>query len=443
MKRVLIISYKWPPSGGIGVLRNLKFVKYLRDFGWEPIVLIPTKADYPYLDENNWKDVPEGITTITCPIIEPFSMFKLLSGKKKEYVLSNPVDIKGKKQNIIDKLGIWIRGNFFIPDARSLWIRPAVRSALEYIDNNPVDAILTDGPPHTNTRIGYLIAKKTGLPWLADFQDPWSQVDYLPKYKLTKIAWKIHRKMEQQVFSRANKITSASPGFTAQLEDIGAKNVTTLYYGYDEEDFAAIELKKKTKFRITHAGLLGEDRKPETLFKILNELCTKSPFFKDDLEIYLMGNVDFSVVELLKREKLFENTVLTGSVSREVVLESISNSSVLLLLINKAYNANARIPAKIFEYIRTGNKVLALGPQKSDINDLLRKINRPGTIEYNNSKALYKFIEQSYSDFKDRNEKTNIDPNMVQLSNQAITKQLSKLLDKISIKEGESRSFQG
>lgn len=433
MKKVLIITYKWPPCGGIGVLRNLKFVKYLRDFGWEPIVLIPTKADYPYLDENNWNDVPSGITTITCPIIEPFSLFKLLSGKKKDYALSNPVDVKGKKQNIIDKFGIWVRGNFFIPDARSLWIRPAVKTALKYIDENQVDAILTDGPPHTNTRIGYLIAKKTGIPWLADFQDPWTQVDYLPKYKLTKLAWKIHSKMEQEVFKRADKITSASPGFSSQLESIGAENVENLYYGYDEADFQDIKKISRTKFKITHAGLLGEDRKPDTLFEVLKKCCLTIPSFQEDLEICLMGNVDYSVIQSLEKNGLKGNTVLTGSVSRKVVLETISNSSVLLLLINKAYNANARIPAKIFEYIRTGNKVLALGPLESDINDLLRNIGRPGTIEYDNSRELYEFIENAYIDFKNNNEEQDLDSEVVKLSNREITKRLAKLLDQILV----------
>ncbi len=432
MKKVLIITYKWPPCGGIGVLRNLKFAKYLRDFGWEPIVLIPTKADYPYLDESNWKDVPKGITTITCPIIEPFSLFKLLSGKKKDYALSNPVDVKVKKQNFVDKLGIWIRGNFFIPDARSLWIKPAVKEALKYINENPVDAILTDGPPHTNTRIGYHIAKKSGLPWLADFQDPWSQVDYLPKYKLTKLAWYIHRKMEQQVFKNADKITSASPGFTAQLESIGAKGVSTLYYGYDEEDFTDILAKPKSKFIITHAGLLGEDRNPKHLFKVLNELCNSIPTLKNDLEIRLMGNVDYSVIESIKEQNLYTNTNLTGSVSRKKVIESISESSVLLLLINKAYNASARIPAKIFEYIRTGNKILALGPLQSDINDLLQDIMRPGTIEYGNEETLKQFIQNAYDDFKNNKQHTKIDSGIIKLSNRQITKQLSELLNQIS-----------
>ncbi len=432
MKKVLIISYKWPPCGGIGVLRNLKFAKYLRDFGWEPIVLIPTKADYPYLDENNWEDVPKGITTLTCPILEPFSLFKLVSGKKKDYALSNPVDVKGKKQNIIDKFGIWVRGNFFIPDARSLWIRPAVKTALKYIDENQVDAILTDGPPHTNTRIGYLIAKKTGIPWLADFQDPWSQVDYLPKYKLTKLAWYIHRKMEQQVFKSASKITSASPGFTAQLESIGAKDVSTLYYGYDEADFTDISIKPKSKFIITHAGLLGEDRKPQNLFKVLNELCNSIPTLKNDLEIRLMGNVDYSVIESIKEQNLYTYTNLTGSVSRKKVIESISESSVLLLLINKAYNASARIPAKIFEYIRTGNKILALGPLQSDINDLLQDIKRPGTIEYDNVKKLKHIIETAYQEYMDKKENTIIDPSVVKLSNREITKKLANFLNQVS-----------
>lgn len=435
MRKVLIISYNWPPSGGIGVLRNLKFTKYLRDYGWEPVLFVPTKANYSYLDQNNLKDIPAHLEIIRCPIAEPFSLFKLLSGKKKDYPLNNPVDVKDTKQNLIDKLGIWIRGNFFIPDARALWIRPATKQLLRYLKDHKIDAIFTDGPPHTNTRIGNIVARKTNIPWLADFQDPWTQVDYLKKYKLTKLAWKIHRDMEQEVFKTANKITSASPGFSKQLESIGAKDVSTLYYGYDEDDFKGLMKHPSRKFRISHAGLMGEDRLPRTLFRILEKLTEEIPEFAQDLEICFMGQVDHSVLNELEIRNLASYQNLTGTISRKNVLQEIMNSAVLLLCINKAYNANARIPAKIFEYIRTGNSILALGPPESDISDLLKSVKKPQAIAYTDENEIALFIRKEYSTFKANKKNSIIDvmPEIEELSNKKITQKLALLLDHIAV----------
>lgn len=433
MKKVLVISYYWPPSGGIGVLRTLKFVKYLRNYGWEPILVVPSNATYPYLDENNYKDVPENLEVLKCPIMEPFGLFKKLSGRKKNEPLNNPIEVNDKKQNWVDKIGIWIRGNFFIPDARALWIRPTVKRILSYLEDHKVDAIFTDGPPHTNTRIGYLVAQKTGLPWLADFQDPWTQVDYLQKFKLTKYAWKRHRKMEQLVFERANKITAANPGCAKQLESIGAKNISSLYYGYDEDDFKNIVKHPNKKFTITHAGLLGADRSPDNLFKILKQLSQEFPDFGAHLEICLMGQVDISVIQSIKSHGLAHILNLKGTVSRLEVLQEIMDSHILLLCINKAYNASARIPAKVFEYLRTGNPILALGPSKSDITDLLTSVHRLGAIQYENEAEIYRFVKEKYLLFKtDADLNTTISQDIKNLSNELITKDLAVLLNSIT-----------
>jgi glycosyltransferase involved in cell wall biosynthesis len=367
MKRVLIISYYWPPSGGIGVLRNLKFVKYLHFFGWEPIVYIPKNAQYPYLDNNNFNDVPKDLTIISQPIIEPYSLFKLVTGKSKNIPLNNPVAVRNDKLKATDKLGIWLRGNFFIPDARMLWIKPSVKFLLRFLKDYKIDAIFTDGPPHTNTRIGSLLKSKTGIPWLADFQDPWTQVDYLQRFKLTKWAWKRHEAMEQFTFKMADKITSASPRSAKQLQDIGANDVSCIYYGYDEDDFKNAKQNKNVKFNITHAGLLGIDRKPDGLFEALQFLKKKYPSFNSTLEITLVGQVDYEVLQTFKSFGLQKNLNQLGTISRKNVIDIILNSWVLLLCINKAENADGRIPAKIFEYIRTGNPILALGPSDSDI----------------------------------------------------------------------------
>ena len=205
-KRVLIITYYWPPSGGIGVHRCLKYAKYLRNFGWEPVICTPDNPEYPILDEGNFKDVPEGITTIKTKIWEPYSLFKVITGKKKEERIHN-VFLEEEKAGAATKLGIWIRGNLFIPDARRFWISPAVNFLSKYLKDNPVDAMFTNGPPHSTHMIAYGVKRKLNIPWHADFQDPWTQVDYFPQLMLNPISKMIHEKMEQRIFQYADKVT--------------------------------------------------------------------------------------------------------------------------------------------------------------------------------------------------------------------------------------------
>ena len=432
MKKVLIITYYWPPCGGIGVLRNLKFVKYLREFGWEPVVFIPKNAQYPYYDANNLKDIPEGLEIITQEIFEPYNLFKKLTGKNKDTPLNNPVAVRDTELKLKDKLGIWLRGNFFIPDARMFWIKPSVKRLIKYIRENKIDAIYSDGPPHTNTRIATLVKKATNIPWLADFQDPWSQVDYLERFMLTPLAWEKHRKMEQQAFKYADKITTASPRSALQLQEIGARDVSSIYYGYDESDFHNLETNPKSKFRITHAGLLGIDRAPDGLYKALNKLLVNHASLGSHLEISLAGQADYEVLEQFKEFGLWQFVSELGTISRREVLQLITDSSVLLLCINKASNADGRIPAKIFEYVRTGNHVLALGPIESDISDILRDINAQPTFDYNDETGIYQFLEYAYLDFLKNKTTLSLNSNVSKYSNYQTTKQLAYFLNKIT-----------
>ena len=211
-------------------MRCLKIAKYLREFGWEPVIFTADNAAYQFLDPTNEKDVPKGLEIIRVPIVEPINAFKFLSGRKQNVPVQNITANSAKKKRFIDKFGMWIRGNFFIPDARFLWIKPSVSFLTKYLEENPVEAIFTDGPPHTNTVIGLQVAKRFKLPWLADFQDPWTQVDYYKELYIGKRADRKHKQLEKAVFETAQKITIASPTWKSDLEAIGAKNVDVLYY---------------------------------------------------------------------------------------------------------------------------------------------------------------------------------------------------------------------
>lgn len=370
-KKVLVISYYWPPCGGVGVLRNLKFVKYLRDFGWEPIVFTAENPSYPFLDFNNEKEIPEGITVLKGKIWEPLQLFKKISGRKKTDPLQNITATTSSSKSFMDKLGIWIRGNFFIPDARAGWIKPSVNYLSEYLKNNPVDAILTDGPPHTNTVIGMRLSQRFGIPWLADFQDPWTQVDYYQLMHIGKRADKIHKRLEQEAFQTAKAITIASPSWKKELENIGAQNVSVIYYGYDEADFKYFKKETTPYFKIFHAGLLGNDRNISCFFIAIKELLQENPSLKSILRIDFAGEVDYSNKEAVKQNNLDKITTFHGMIPRKEVVKHYETSSLLLMPINQADNAKGRIPGKLFECMRTFSPILVFGPNDGDVKEIV------------------------------------------------------------------------
>ncbi|NOZ33892.1 MAG: glycosyltransferase family 4 protein [Chlorobi bacterium] len=425
-KKVLIISYYWPPAGGISPLRILKFVKYLRKFNWEPIVCVPVKADYLYLDSDNLKDIPDDLKILKTKIVEPFKLFKLLSGRKKNDT-NNPLYGNNTKKSIIDNFAVWVRGNFFIPDARCLWIKPTVKFLSEFIKNNPVDAILTDGPPHTNTVIGMRLSEKFNIPWLADFQDPWTQVDYYKLFKLTKFADKKHRKTEQKVFKIASKITIASPSWLKDLESIGARNISVIYYGYDEDDFKDIDYQENDDFIISHTGILSQDRNPDIFFKVLKNICDENKEFKQKLKLIFAGPVDESVRESIKKNGLQNNYIEKGNIPRKDALSLNISSKILLLPVNKAENAKGRIPGKLYEYLRARVPILCYGPQDGDVADIIRKTNSGKIFKYSNYQDVRQFIEDNFNHFK----KNNI-TDISEFTNENQTKLIAEYLDEIT-----------
>jgi hypothetical protein len=403
MKKVLVISYYWPPAGGISVHRSLKIVKYLRSFGWEPTVLAPLDAHYSYYDDGNLKDIPENLTVIRKRIIEPFATFKLISGRKKNESMNNILHVRSRKQTIIDKLGIWIRANFFIPDARALWIGPSVRYLRRYLKKNPVDVLFADGPPHTNNVIAMKVSKKTGIPYLADFQDPWTQVDYYELFPFTRWADKKHRKLEQAVFRQASRITIASPSWKKELEKIGARNVEVLYWGYDDDDYVNLVPEKDPSFSITHMGLMGFDRNPQTLFRILNELIDEIPGFKSDLKLKLIGQTDYSIKKSIKNFNLEDVTINYGIINRSRALNISSGSSLLLLLLNQAKNAKGRLPGKLYEYLKIRRPILALGIKDSDAERIIKETGAGVFFEYTDYKKLKEYLILTYKKYKEDN----------------------------------------
>ena len=430
MKKVLIISYYWPPAGGISPLRCLKIAKYLRDFGWEPIVYTPLNADYAIIDNDYFKDVPENIKHIQGSIWEPFKLFKLLSGKKKDDKLNNVFHVRDRSQNVIDKLGKWIRANFFIPDARSMWIKPSVKLLSTFIKKNKIDAIFTDGPPHTNTMIGMKLKKQFGIPWLSDYQDPWTQVDYYQLLKLMPFADRKHKKLEKECLSFADALTIASDTWALDLGNIANKKVETIYYGYDESDFEELTSRLDHNFTIFHGGLLGFDRFPESVFIAVQELINEGVIDNQDLQFVFAGQVDYSIKSFLESSSLNNNVIYLGTIKRNQILQKLLNTQIILLPINKAENAKGRIPGKLFECLRAKRPILCLGTNDADTSKIVEDSKSGKSFNYHDKNGIKEFLKERYNLFKSG--KNYVETSQIeQYTNRLQTKKIAQILDEI------------
>jgi len=430
MKKVLIISYYWPPAGGIAVHRCLKFAKYLREFGWEPIICTAENPEYPVLDEGNFKDIPNGVKILRTKIWEPYNLFKFITGKKKEERIHN-VFIEEEKPGFGHKLGIWIRGNIFIPDARKLWIRPSVKFLSNYLKENPVDVLFTNGPPQSTHMIAYGVKKNLGISWHADFQDPWTQVDYFPQLMLNPISKKIHEKKEQLVFRWADKITICSYTWKNDLESIGAKDVGVIVWGYDEDDFTNITIPLSKKFTLSHFGSLGPDRNAKTLWKALSIIANENKQFANDLEIELVGFVGHAIVDEIKSLGLTGNLNLSDHISRKETLERMHCSQILLLILNDMLNVNGRLPGKLFEYLASRRPMLVIGPEESDASKIVHGVNAGYTCDFNNLEKTINTVKDLYEKFRQNNLPSN-KTDISQYSNRSLTGKLASYLNEIT-----------
>lgn len=431
-KKVLIISYYWPPSGGIAVLRCLKWAKYLREFGWEPIVYTAKDAHYPSLDPSNEKDIPEGLTVLRGKIFEPYSLYKRFTGQAKDANVNNVFYVQDEQPGWAHRFSVWLRSNFFIPDARAMWVRPSIRFLLAYLQEHPVDAILSDGPPHSNTRIATLLKRKTGIPWLADFQDPWTQVDYYQMLSLTSWADRRHHRLEQEAFQAADKTTIVSHSWKKELEEIGAHNVSVIPWGYDPEDFQELQPAQVPGFTFMHLGIMGHDRNPETFFRVLRELSEEDEDFERDIRLELVGQVDFSVQEAFALEGLLEKVHLPGSVPRSRALELTAGSPVLLLLLNKQDNVKGRIPGKLFEYLAARRPILVLGPPDSDVAKIVTETNSGITCAYDDAAGIKTAVSTLYEKYQLGQLQQSLNSDIEQYSVRNLTRQLATYLHEIA-----------
>lgn len=437
-KKILIISYYWPPAGGPGVQRWLKFVKYLPDFGWEPTVFIPENPSYPIVDETLKKDVPKNLKMIKTKIWEPYQLAEKF-GKDNKKFKAGQFDV-GENQSWKAKLSIFVRGNFFIPDARVFWVKPSVEFLEKYLKVNHYDVLVTTGPPHSLHLIGLNLKKKLpDLKWIADFRDPWTEISYYKHLKLTKIADKKHRKLESEVFKNADITLATSYTDAENFRKKGA-NAFCITNGFDvdasttlsmtEENSKTLPLSNSTtKFTLSYIGVLEQLRNPEILWETLNDLIEENADFKNDFELKFVGRLDDKILQKIESSTLKNNLTNLGYQTHDIALKHMQDSSVLLITNFPQESSKGIIPGKIFEYLATGKTILSFGPKDADVEKILSETKAGKHFGYEEKENLKKFILESYQNWKSGTLNQNAE-NIEQFSRKNLTQKLVDLMNK-------------
>jgi len=380
MKKVLIITYYWPPAGGSGVQRWLKFTKYLPKYNWKPIIYTPENPYFEVQDEALLSDISAEAEIWKTLIWEPYALKDKLFGKGGE---SQSAGIISNKKSLKNKVLNWVRGNVFIPDPKVYWVKPSVKVLLKKIKEEGIEHIVTTGPPHSMHLIGLGLKKAMpNLKWIADFRDPWSELDLLDEFHLSSSSTKKHKDLEKEVLQTADVALTVSETWGEDLKRLGGGRVELITNGYDAADF---ELKPKTndKFIIGHYGLLNHLRNPKNLWKALADLCDENTEFNAKLEIHFSGNIDGEVlVEIEAYPQLKEKVKQLGYLSHAQVLLQYNEADVLLLLLFNSKSGVGNYPGKIFEYFAAQKPILAFGPKESDTQKLIEKTNTGMCFSY-------------------------------------------------------------
>jgi len=390
VRKVLIVTYYWPPSGGAGVQRWLKMCKYLPEFGWEPILLVPENACYPVYDATLMQDIASDLKVYTAKILEPYHFL----GSNGTQTSNVGVVGKNQKTSLKQKLSMWVRGNFFIPDARMWWKRSAVKKAKQIIALHQPELVITTGPPHSVHLIGQALKKSLGIKWMADFRDPWTSINYLQEFNLSRRAWKKHYNLEKQVLTEADQILTVSKHWAQDFEALGARQVEVITNGYDEADFSHLEEKlPSNEFVIMYTGIITAYRIPHLFFEGLDDYLKENSSSRN-IVLRFYGIVDTDAKEAIANyEFLAKHVEYKGYVSHEKLLKCYHEADLFLLLLDQSDNSAGHIPGKLFEYLANQKPILALGNCAGDVNDILTETRSGVVVDYNDKTNIIKQLK--------------------------------------------------
>ncbi|MDZ7315784.1 MAG: glycosyltransferase family 4 protein [candidate division KSB1 bacterium] len=366
-KKVLVISYYWPPAGGPGVQRVLKFCKYLPLCGWEPIVLTVADGEYPAVDESLLQDVPPGLRIIRTSSFEPYALYRRLTGKKPDEKIATFVLTEDTQGTLLQRLAAFIRGNIFIPDARIGWLPFAVKAGAQIIRAQGVDLLFSSGPPMTAHLIARVLSKQTGRPWVADFRDPWTDVFYYHTLHRTCAALQLDRRLERSVLSSASAVVTVSPTLKNLFQKKAENDYFVIPNGFDEEDF--IPAPRDVVRRFVHAGHLAVNQNPVALWRAFRRIIEES---REPTVVEFYGSVHSEVRRSLAEEGLLPHCRFHGYLPHRQAAAAMVSAALLFFVIPETSYAKGIPTSKLFDYLGAGRPILGIGPPDGDAAEYLR-----------------------------------------------------------------------
>jgi len=390
MKKVLFISYYWPPSGKASLHWPLKIIKFLPEFNWLPSVLTVDEDTFSQKDESLLNEIDSNLKVIKSKSFEPFDIYRRFTGKSKDEQLVASETISKANDSLTHKISIWIRMNLFIPDARIGWYFSAVPAGNKLLKNEKYDAIVSIGPPHTTHLIGMSLSKKNKTPHVPVFIDPWVDIAYYRDFKRNPFTLAIDNHLEKSVL----KNSSSAVFVTKTMKEDYVKKYpyikdkgNVLYWGYNEEDFEKVAVdnqEDKTKV-LVHAGNIFDFQNPVNFWKQLKSEIDKGR----KLRIKFIGTVSPAIKNEIGKNCLTAYTEYLGFLPYDKLLNKLQNASYLLVCATE----RRHVPGKLFEYLRTGKPIIAFGDDNLEVKNILSQTNS-GMI-FNYSESGKEFFENS------------------------------------------------
>ncbi len=425
MKKVLFITYFWPPSGKASLHWPLKMIKYLPDFEWEPTVLTVNEDTFYQKDETLLKEISPRLKVIKTGTIEPFNIYRKLLGKRKDEPLVASESMSQTKKSFNHQLSLWIRMNIFVPDARAGWFFPCVKEGKKLLSKNKADTIISIGPPHTAHLLGRRLGSIFKIPHIPVFIDPWADIVYYKDFNRSRLTQSLDKYMETNVINKAKEIVfiteTMKKDYIKKYPGIRDKS-HVLYWGYNEDDFSEIEKKisgyETDEELITHAGNLYDYNNPVLFWEYLKSEISNGR----NIKIKFIGTISPKINEMLQKTGISKNVEYLGFLPYSEMLEELLKSDILLMMVNE----KRHVPGKLFEYLRTGKPIIAFGNDNEEVKKILGEANAGRIFNFNenvreffNTAAGYKRYKTNFSVIK-KYDRKNIAEELTKILNKSI-----------------------
>ena len=446
-KKVLFCAYIFPPLGGSGVQRSLKFVKYLRKYGYEPIVLtIGENNKRISYDTSLMKEVLEDIMVIR--VNQDIFLPELLSKNQQQEIINlyggivQSYEWLDKYQEIQEQYATQ-----FIPDNQIIWVNECLRTIEGLVDLTQIDVVFTTGNPFSTYLLGYYLKGKYGMRWVQDYRDPWMTNKYYMKnyYKGWKRTEDLQRILEKSLTRKADAIITVEEALREEYTDeydILPEKVFAIMNGYDEEDFCEIEsIPDNSRFTLCHNGTVYIDRNPIKVLLVINELIQEGKILPTEIQWIFNGEVEKSWKEKMDALDKYQIIHYNGYLSHAKSISIAISSDILVMLGVSGEDLPTGCSGKIFEYMRMMRPILNLSSDRTS-KEVISRTQTGESFGYDDSEGIRRFILQHFEAWKTGENDFQCDQSeIVKYSREYETKLLAGIFDHLLQKDGNSKEL--